>query len=611
MRRWVDEQLAAARQTAPSTPVVILDPAAVVAEGDLPSLGGAQTWWVDDWWGLRRTYEWHVRHRPLNGPRAVMVVRSPDFTEPRDLPWDIGEACTICSVHLPVPRPLAPVVLALSPEQQDAAVQAVIGATDPLGAVLRAVWGVQLPAATAVGEVDATLRLRTDTATPPALWPLLRDRLTHPLAIALAADPPDMGLWQTAWREAVVGDGGPHRAILDELGHRLAPLFHLGLLQPVATRPEGRRSLPPAWAAFGLRPPGPIERARALLTAQPPLQPGQSSTAWPMLAAWWGELRCALAQAAPATGTVAADAWGRWQEIETAFEGCLRGGGLAGALLSPRPWPAAVHQIAPFLARRLRERRARRIALVVVDGLAFAQWAAIREWAGLQTLQAGGVLAMVPTLTSISRQAIFAGQRPSEFPRTLQRTDHDAAVWEAFWLNEGLPHAEVFYARLPGRADDALPNLGGASVAGVVIEAVDHMLHRADLFGESQLLATLKAWTEQGGLRPLVERMIGDGFEVWVTSDHGNLEASAAGRVAPEGVAVETAGLRVRCYATPALRSTAAADGIVWDPPGLPAGTLYPLFTGGRQAYFQGGPRMVHGGFSLDEVVVPLVQVAI
>ena len=609
MRHWVDAQLAAARQTAPSTPVVILDPAAVVEEGDLPSLGGARAWWVDDWWGLRRTYEWHVRYRSLHAERAVMVVRSPDFTEPRDLPWDIGEACAICSVHLPVPRPLAPVVLALSPEQQDAAVQAVMGATDPLGAVLRAVWGVQLPAATAAGEVDATLRLRTDTTAPPALWPLLRDRLTHPLAVALAADPPDMGLWQTAWREAVLGDGGPHRAILDQLGHRLAPLFHLGLLQPVATRPEGRRSLPPAWAAFGLRPPSAIERARALLTAQPPFQPDQPSTAWPMLAAWWGELRCALAQAAPATD--AADAWGRWQEIDTAFEGWLRGGGLAGALLSPRPWPAAVHQIAPFLARRLRERRARRIALIVMDGMAFAQWAAIREWAGLHTLQAGGVLAMVPTLTSISRQAIFAGQRPSEFPRTLQRTDHDAAVWEAFWLNEGLPQAEVFYTRLPGRADDALPNLGGASVAGVVIEAVDHMLHRADLFGESQLLATLKAWTEQGALRQLVEHMISDGFEVWVTSDHGNLEASAAGRVAPEGVAVEAAGLRVRCYATSALRATAAAEGLVWDPPGLPAGTLYPLFAAGRQAYFQGGPRMVHGGCSLDEVVVPLVQVAI
>lgn len=610
MRRWVDEQLAAARHADLSMPVVILDPTRVVEDGDLPSLGRAQTWWVDDWWGMRRAYEWHVRYRAPNEERAVIVVRSPDFTEPRDLPWDIGEACAICSVHLPVPRPLAPVVLALSPEQQDSAVQAVIGATDPIGAVLRAVWGVQLPAATPVGEVDATLRLRTDTTTPPALWPLLRERLAHPLAVALAADPPDLGIWQTAWRAAVIGDEGPHRAVLNQLGHRLAPLFHLGLLQPIAMRPENRGQ-PPGWAAFGLRTPDSTERARALLAAQPPLQPDHSSTTWPILAAWWGELRCALAQGAPATDTVAADAWGRWQEIEAAFEGWLRGGGLADALLSPRPWPAAVHQIAPFLARRLRERRAQRIALIVVDGLAFSQWAAIREWAGLHTVQAGGVLGMVPTLTSISRQAIFAGQRPSEFPRTLQRTDHDAAVWEAFWLNEGLPPAEVFYARLPGRADDGLPNLGAASVAGLVIEAVDHMLHRADLFGESQLLATLKAWTEQGALRQLVEQMTGDGFEVWVTSDHGNLEASAAGRVAPEGVAVETAGLRVRCYATPALRMTAAAEGIVWDPAGLPAGTLYPVFAGGRHAYFRGGARMVHGGFSLDEVVVPLVQVAI
>lgn len=68
-------------------------------------------------------------------------------------------------------------------------------------------------------------------------------------------------------------------------------------------------------------------------------------------------------------------------------------------------------------------------------------------------------------------------------------------------------------------------------------------------------------------------------------------------------------GTRARIYDTVALRDAASADGLAWDPPGhSPQGKSF-LFAPGRTGYHSGGPKVTHGGLSLDEVVVPFVQV--
>jgi hypothetical protein len=117
-------------------------------------------------------------------------------------------------------------------------------------------------------------------------------------------------------------------------------------------------------------------------------------------------------------------------------------------------------------------------------------------------------------------------------------------------------------------------------------------------------------WAKQGFLPVLVERATAAGFEVWITADHGNLETLPLGKVY-EGLAVESAGVRMRWYPNPTLREGARTRGIVWDPPGLPERVCYPLFAPGRGGYFSGDVRVTHGGVSLDEVIVPFVQVTL
>ena len=75
---------------------------------------------------------------------------------------------------------------------------------------------------------------------------------------------------------------------------------------------------------------------------------------------------------------------------------------------------------------------ARKVALVVMDGLSLDQWVTIREsaLAGLPELlcRESALFAWVPTLTAVSRQALFAGKVPLFFAASLYTTDKELIV---------------------------------------------------------------------------------------------------------------------------------------------------------------------------------------
>jgi hypothetical protein len=142
-----------------------------------------------------------------------------------------------------------------------------------------------------------------------------------------------------------------------------------------------------------------------------------------------------------------------------------------------------------------------------------------------------------------------------------------------------------------------------------VINAVDEIMHSARVLGEMQMMAGVRTWAKSGVLNRLVKQASADGFEVWITSDHGNIEAEATGRPKSPGLEVDMAGTRVWLYKSATLRESSDSEGTDWDPPGIPAGVFFPRFANARGGYFNAGTRMSHGSLSFDEVIVPLARV--
>ncbi len=290
----------------------------------------------------------------------------------------------------------------------------------------------------------------------------------------------------------------------------------------------------------------------------------------------------------------------------------------AGLVNLPPTPPVMLHHVPRFLARQAGEDRSAKIALLLVDGLALDQWLVVRD--ALVSRQPGlrfrehVVFAWIPSITSVSRQAAFAGKPPIFFPDSIQTTEKESALWTQFWVDQGFAPSEIVYRR--GLGDGSLDSVADAlshpkvRIAGLVIDKVDKIMHGMEL-GTAGMHNQVRQWAQQPYMSALLDLLLDREFRVYLTSDHGNVEAEGCGRPA-EGAVADLRGERVRIYPDAVLRRKVKERfpaALEWDPVGLPD-TYLALLAPGRQAFVRKGERTVsHGGISIEEIIVPLVQI--
>jgi hypothetical protein len=280
--------------------------------------------------------------------------------------------------------------------------------------------------------------------------------------------------------------------------------------------------------------------------------------------------------------------------------------------------PVMVHHVPRFLRHR-RALGETKVALLVFDGLAYDQWVQIRERLDVApkrfAFDEGTTFAWLPTVTSVSRQALFSGLRPREFDDSIDRTDKEETLWKRFWQNEDVRPTEVMYRKalrhveqldvLEADLIDRRPK-----VVGLVIDEVDERLHKER--SKKDVAMWIGNWLRTGFVDKLFSLLLDKGYHVYLTADHGNVEATGVGRP-NQGVIAETRGERVRVYRSEALLAEAAAtysSTTKLDIAGLPANFM-PLFAAGRTAFVPNGERVVvHGGVSVEELIVPFVKVS-
>jgi len=290
----------------------------------------------------------------------------------------------------------------------------------------------------------------------------------------------------------------------------------------------------------------------------------------------------------------------------------------AGLHDQPPDRPAMVHHLPRYLDRRLSDDSRSKVALVVVDGLALDQWIVLRDVLAKRRsrfrFREDAMFAWVPTITSVSRQAIFAGTPPLYFPSSVLTTDRERSLWIRFWMDRGLTAKEVGYAK--GLGDGALDDVQeilsqpGMRALGIVVDKIDRIMHGMEL-GAAGMYNQTRQWAREGFMAALLDRLFDAGFAVFLTSDHGNIEAKGCGRPS-EGATADLRGARVRVYPDPVLRSRVKErfpDAVAWPALGLPE-DCFALLAPDRSAFVPEGERIVgHGGISLEEVVVPMVEV--
>ncbi len=110
------------------------------------------------------------------------------------------------------------------------------------------------------------------------------------------------------------------------------------------------------------------------------------------------------------------------QLIEEQFALWLNNHYGALASLSDQHTPVMLHKVAEHMHLQGSPKK----AIIVMDGLSFVQWSQLRS--NLQSsfdFIENGTFAWIPTLTSVSRQAIFSGEIPKTYYSTIHTTANE------------------------------------------------------------------------------------------------------------------------------------------------------------------------------------------
>ena len=244
----------------------------------------------------------------------------------------------------------------------------------------------------------------------------------------------------------------------------------------------------------------------------------------------------------------------------------------------------------------------RKIALVVMDGMSLFDFEVISRYFTEIEYEVDGTFALIPTTTPISRQSLLSGKYPRELEKPFSLVNEERGF---ILLGEELGYAKNQIQYLRGYE----PNISQfAKFITVIINDVDEIVHgqrqeRIGVYNDMQVLG------KSGKLQGLVKMLVSSGFEVHITSDHGNTPCVGVGGFR-SGVEMQSKSMRMVVLKDFAEEHTLLKKfTIEYSGTYLDKSFKYFVCEPGFSFDSKGESVMTHGGMTIDEVIVPFVKI--
>ena len=190
--------------------------------------------------------------------------------------------------------------------------------------------------------------------------------------------------------------------------------------------------------------------------------------------------------------------------------------------LSGKDHPVTVTRILDYISGTKHEKK----ALIVIDGLNLWQWNLVKDVVGFEKSGDKVSLAWIPTITAWSRQAIFKGDKPdlSEDNRKEEK------FFKKYWSRKGVQDYQIDFHRINTNNDGIDKIDFSKPVLGFVSNDIDNLMHGTTM-GNEQFRLNTKQWAQNEWLKNLVEKLKAENYQVWITADHGNIQAIGNGNL--------------------------------------------------------------------------------
>lgn len=245
-----------------------------------------------------------------------------------------------------------------------------------------------------------------------------------------------------------------------------------------------------------------------------------------------------------------------------------------------------------------------KFVLIVMDGMSEFDWNIISESFSELKYQKASTMAMIPTTTSVSRQCLLSGKLPSQLIDPWKQTNEKKEFVEAA-KNLGYSETEIGYERGYEAEFSSFVKCGA-----VIILDCDEMMH-AQKQGKKGMYQDMKLLSESKRLVGIVKRMLKEGFDVYISADHGDTVCTGIGKITGTGVELETKSRRMLVLKDFAVKDSLKGKENLIEYPKyyLPKEFDYMICDTGVSFDTKGEEVLSHGGITLDEVVVPFIKI--
>ena len=267
--------------------------------------------------------------------------------------------------------------------------------------------------------------------------------------------------------------------------------------------------------------------------------------------------------------------------------------------------PVLINQTLNYLSTLESER----IALLCFDGMGFAEWFGLKEYLMANQLcnfKEQATFALIPTLTALSRTALFSGEV------YLDKMGSESAAF--------VRAVDKLFSDKKSKIKRLFKNTGGRwnreylnyEVLGIVFDLIDNAGHKSILFSKSKknMHDQLQQLYEQTEIASIIGCLLNEGYRVFLTADHGSIWCLGNG-VKVEKYLVEDRALRALIYPNAKLAEEFASknDLILFHSPRILGEKVLVLPRGREMFSTKDKLGISHGGIHIEEVVIPFVEV--
>lgn len=258
--------------------------------------------------------------------------------------------------------------------------------------------------------------------------------------------------------------------------------------------------------------------------------------------------------------------------------------------------PAVITRVLDYMQAQQSPKK----ALIVIDGMSLWQWHAIHQFLAEQGISVNqmATLAYLPSITAWSRQALLKGAKPD-----LERDNStEEKLFREYWMGKGYQNYQIGYQRFGVERQVDVDSLASASILAFVCNDIDDLMHGA-VMGDEQLLQDTQQWTHKVGFVGLIQTLKNYGYMCFITTDHGNIEASASKTLPMSATNISTSKSKRHIR----FVSSEQAEKFQNDNPLLAIKRRdSSLYLTDDTAFIKDGKVITHGGSHFMEMIIPL-----